>query len=269
LQLVVTGGAWLGPQHLDLPIPYFGNRTTQLFAKLRRSQSTASNDILFQSQGRMLVLSIERTDGGVDVTQPAILGQVVQLPYLVPFDGFDHLSTALSERCPALALGVGLFPQYAGKVPRKLQLVTFDADRYTPVDIATGYDDVTTFAVILPEPQGHALVGIVGTTGSQTMFGLWEMIDCGQLVKVSERPIEFDWRTPPAPQFGDPPIVPKTNGVKLVAAQVGEEFWFAHYDGWDVRLLRANRTMTAWSLVEEKYNVHQDRQDLSFGFPAD
>jgi hypothetical protein len=260
-----AGKGWGDPVRVSMPEPHSDGRTTHLFTMLPPASDARRGRFLMQSHRRMVLLPIETldVDAGLSLT---VLDQAVHAPYLAPFDGFDHLSTISVAGCPATTVGIGVFSQSAGKVARRLQAIEL-GDRYSATDIPTNFDDVTTIAVLAREPEGDAMIGIYGAAGGKNTFALWQLSPCGQWTQLADVTIEFDWRTPEAPGFGSGAVVPKTYGVKIEAARVAGELWFVHYDGWDIRMVRAAGSATGWFLTEEKYNVHKERHDLSFGSP--
>jgi hypothetical protein len=262
--ITLSDSRWTGPETVELPI--FGTQATALFAKASGLTSAGSEDILAQGHQQMAALPVS-TDGTVG--DPTVLKQSLQPPYLVPFDGFDALATVTDAACGTFALGVGILSPYSGSFPRTVQLLKFGQGTFGTTEIATGYDDITTIAVVPRAAEGDAMVGVYGTRGGDTIFGLWQVTQCSEATELAETPIEFDWRTPSAPGFGsNGPNVPKTNGVKIAAAVVGDGLEFVHYDGFDVRVVRASSSTGGWDLTEEKHVIHEDRQDLSFATPV-
>jgi hypothetical protein len=70
---------------------------------------------------------------------------------------------------------------------------------------------------------------------------------------------------------GNPGFVPqRAYPSPLVAQSIpggrAERVVFAHYDGYDVRVVEARRVEGTWSLNFKKTALHEERDDLSFPF---
>jgi hypothetical protein len=113
------------------------------------------------------------------------------------------------------------------------------------------------------------LVGVLGETADGHVFALYRLSACVQLQELGRAPVEFDYRTAPTPSFPATPYVAKTAGVKFAVDESMEGVVsFAHYDGYDVRIVRVRPSgdapsEDAWDILEEKHAVHADRTDLS------
>jgi hypothetical protein len=265
VQLAGTHGSWSGPSSLSLPFPYLSSQVTDLIGG-PVSYDAGSEVLLVQSYQRLLEFPFDVTEGGIITSQPTILGQALQAGYLVPFEAFDHLAALTLPTCDPVMVGVGLFSMAAGPFPRTLQRVLVHPASFETEQIQTALDSITTLSVVTRESEGYALLLLLGSKGQQNMLDLWRY-DCAGFTELTQLPIEFDWRTPPAPLFGGSGSVVKTEGVKLVAVDLGAEIDFIHYDGYDVRVFGVSQQGTGWVAVERKYSVHQTRGDLAFGSP--
>ncbi len=254
---------WDGPMQIGFPQPTLSAQVTDVAVPSVGLTGPGSNELLVQGSRMLTTLPLDQTDSVIDVASSSSFQQTVTPPYLVPFDGFDHLAVISAPGCSTVALSVSvLVNSFAGtELPRTSALLTFGAGSYNVQQLETSYDDATTLSII--RQNDSTFVGMYGTRDGATVFELWRLSGCTQLEMLAELPVEFDWRTPAAPAFGVGQVVPKTNGVELVAEQVGDELWFAYYDGFDVRLVRALQNTGGWTLAEQKYEIHATRSDLS------
>jgi len=195
------------------------------------------------------------------------LRQILEPPYVRAFSGYDHFAPLSISGCAPGALGVGLFDP--AQAPRKLQFLQFESGRYTTREMATDFD-VVTFAPIVRDEEKDAVVGIIGRTGTGSVFAVAQITNCTSASLVAETQVVFDWKTPRAPLFSgpmapDPTVtVPKTNGVRLIPVAVEKDvFEYEHYDGFDVRVFRVT-SAPSWQITETKYPIHADRTDLAF-----
>lgn len=264
-QIAGTGGNWGTPTSQSLPSPYLGDRVTDLWTVQEANLPTDGRRLLVQSDQELLAFAILGA-AGIDGAQVTTFTQTIQPGYLIPFDGFDHLSSVSLPGCAPTALGVGVVPAAAGSFPRTLQRLTFQLGTFGTQEIPTGLESVTTIAVAQRESQGDALVIALGLKGGLDELVLWSM-DCQGMTELLQMPIEFSWRAPPAPQFGQAALA-KTDGVKLVSMTSGNEIDFAHYDGYDVRVFRAIEGAEGWRASEDKYSLHGSRDDLAYADPT-
>jgi hypothetical protein len=260
-------GEWQSGPWFVLRFPTLLERVTDLLLAMppALNPSPEVQDLIFQGEGQFEVVELSGGYSNFDALFQGTLSRGFKTPYLTAFSALDHLASFGSSTCGAIAAGVGVFDSQAGKVPRRLQLLKLgDLQGAAPVEVAPDFD-VTTFAFVGGETD-EVLVGVIGNREGQDVFWLGRLAECERLEELAELPIEFDWRTPRTPGFGDTMYLQKTNGVKLLAARPDGQGnqRFVHYDGFDVRIFRASNVAGTWRLNEERYAIHADRLDLAF-----
>jgi hypothetical protein len=249
---------------------------TDVFCPLLSVPSTNDHRDLLLFQGYGAFFRYGSTQDGGTPTEWSLVETVTlsapQPPYLTPFDGLDHLQYLSLSGCMDSLLGVGMINPSAGNYPRRLQHVTFDTDhQYQQAELSTAFT-VATFGVI-STPDGGSLVGVLGEdTQGAALFSAMKASSCEDLGTVMSWPIEFEWRTPEAPAFGDfGPRVPKNDGIKLLGlptSTVGSETYvFINYDGYDVRswTVALNLQGQPSAVAVSRRTLHETRDDLSFG----
>jgi hypothetical protein len=94
---------------------------------------------------------------------------------------------------------------------------------------------------------------------------LWRRSDCGPIEKISEAPIDFDWRSALQTVDGTTQPIPRSPGVSLLAKWLSrsEELVAVHYDGFAVRLFIA-KASDGWRLSERIIEVNRTRDDYAF-----
>jgi len=255
----VSSAVWVG-----LPNPTLSAlQVTNLMFRSDDTSSNSKHQLIVQGYRRMVRFSLDHGREGIDATRGVILNQSLQRGYFQPFEAFDHIANLGIPACPGIALGVGLVASNPGtQFPRRLQRLLIHSESFDTEDLPINLDAVTSLS-ILPRPtEADALVFVVGQQNGKAVASLW-VHDCNSIRELSRFPIEFDWRTPHATVFG-PGGIPRTNGVKFVAQNLGTEVEFLHYDGYDVRAFRFKEEVLNWTGVEEKYNVHMAREDVLF-----
>jgi hypothetical protein len=227
--------------------------------------------MLLQGRTRLFAISapaLLRADGAISDFS-TLKARAVQAPYVVPFDAFDHFAPLTVNGCPAAALGIGVFSQAGGQIPRQLQVLSLTAVDFDVREQATPFD-VVTFDVVPSIDRSFAVVGVIGRSGGQHLFAVYRTTGCGSLEEVAEVATDFDWRAPEAPAFGENgPYVPKTDGVTLAGAadDTGRLYSFWHYDGYDMRqwVFSADAAdASAGHIQASKARVHDTRTDLAF-----
>lgn len=229
------------------------------------------DQLILQGQNVMAVSDLTRLDSGVSISQPRILPLgAVEPPYLEPFDGLDHLQLLRMAGCSDAALAIGVFRQNAGRPSRQLQLVTLSTAEYLTHEIETPFS-ISAFG-LATAATGRTFVGMIGKDVQGDVFGLAEVLGCGNVKSIGSWPTTFDWRTPDAPAFLDlGPTVPKTDGIRLLGLMdirgVRERLSFTNYDGYTVR---------TWSVflddidsrvavpVVQTTTIHEERKDLAY-----
>jgi hypothetical protein len=168
-----------------------------------------------------------------------------------------------------MALGVGLFLPSPVTAPRKLDLIQFPNDitvdgEYSVQEIPSDAN-VLTLSAVASEQNDSALIGVLGERGGDNTFSLYQLSSCNQMALLAEIPVDFAYRTAPTPGFGAGSQIPKTNGVKLLGGRdsVSGVATFAHYDGYNVWLFKAQQIGDTWYLTQETQVVHAERSDLS------
>jgi len=252
-----------GPlQHFSVPPQVLVTPVMRTFSALEAwPDARGGKALLYQSRGALQVLQLE----GAELKVSRTLSQVVHAPYLVPFDGFDHLMPLEMAGCGAQALGVSLFSSDVEGVPRALQRLELGAATYEPNELSTSGEVVTFGAVV---EATSAVVGLIERRGDGHAFVVYRITACQGFQKLGERPIDFDWRMPPARAFSGG-SVPRTAGVQLLGAQVtsGVAYRFYEYDGYVLRIfhvtLSAPTDLRANINVEE-LSLHETRTDLAY-----
>jgi hypothetical protein len=191
------------------------------------------------------------------------------LPNLVPFEAYDHFSLLSLAGCPLTALGIGLFLPNPARAPRKLDIIHFPdnimADgEYSVLEIPSDANVVTSSAVVSVQ-HDSALIGVIGELGGANTFSFYQLSSCDQMDLLAEMSFNFDYRTAPTPGFGAGSHIPRTNGIKLLSSRdpVSGVVTFAHYDGYDIWLFKAEQIGDTWHLTQERQAIHAERTDLS------
>lgn len=253
----VSSAVWVGLPHPTLS----ALQVTDLF--FRSDDTPAKQQLIVQSYRRMIRFPLDDGREGIDPTRGVVLTQSLQRGYFQPFEAFDHIANLGIPTCPKIALGVGQVVSNPGApFPRKLQRLVIHSDSFDTEDLPVNLDAVTTLSTLPRPTEADALVFLLGQQNGKHVASLW-VHDCNSMRELSRFPVEFDWRTPPAAAFG-PGGIPRTNGVKFVAQNLGTEVDFLHYDGYEVRVFRFSDDGLNWTGVEEKYNVHTAREDFLF-----
>jgi hypothetical protein len=261
-QLEGVDGMWTDTSAIELPLPALASQVTQLMLEpMEIVSGDLHESIVMQGYQRLVAVPFDPAKGA-DAVGETLLTQTTQDGYLQPFDAFDDLASLQLPECGAAALGIGLVSSFGQRFPRRLERMSIHADSFDTLDVPTGFDSVVTFSVLPGPVAGGSLVFMLGKKNGVDFAAAWQF-DCDNMTELTEFPVEFDWKTPPAPSFG-PAGIPKTDGVKLISRRFADEFDFIHYDGYDVRLFRVANT-GGWTGSEEKYNVHKSRDDLIFG----
>jgi hypothetical protein len=261
-----AGTQWLSPRERSLPD---FSVHVQVMNPMVIVPGAASSDVVVQGAARLFSISLpDLLSSGTSVNAFATLQPgLVEAPYLVPFDGFDHLASVPSAGCPPSMLGIGVFVPQAGSIPRYLQYITVSERQFTTRQI-DGRMDVTSF-VAVPQDTSTWLVGAVGKIGAQDMFGVYQLSACGDVATLAMEPTEFSWRAVDAPGFGENgPAVPKTNGVRLVGMLDGSGgARFFHYDGYQLRqwtYSKATGNASLATIQSANTLIHAVRTDLAF-----
>jgi hypothetical protein len=205
-------------------------------------------------------------------------------PYVDEFDAVASVyALPAREGCPQRWLGVGqvqtqsLSAQVHAELTR-LQLFNLSEQRYTWQDLPES-QRAEAYGVV--EREGDVLIGVIRAlepTGHE--FVLLRQAGCADAEVLARTAIDFAWRTPPAPLLGHvsrtgelprPGFVPRHATPMLLATKAltaarGSAALFAHYDGYDGRMVEARQLGDSWSLSFRKTQLHEDRDDLSFPF---
>lgn len=251
-----AGSVWSEPAWLQMPSPV-AVRVTNVWVPLNVSDKVP--EFLFQGHEMLRVVKASESEPIV----ARDLAQSVEPPYLQPFAAFDHLTALDPKVCPAVVLGIGVFVDRAGKQPRRLQVLHLDDTSYRVAEPPIWLDDVTTFSVLVMA-DGTLLVGALGRRGDRSFFVLGALEDCAEFETLAELEIEFDVRTPPLPEWYEESLVPLTEAVSLVPFANLNRAYFAHYDGFDLRVVAAEQNESGWQLEERRHEIHSKRSDSSF-----
>lgn len=225
------------------------------------SEDQGGTALLYQTRGALQIMQRE----GAELQVRRSLNQVVEPPYLVPFDAFDHLLPLELTGCGPQALGVSVFSSDVAGVPRALQRLELSAAGYSARLIQTTGEVITFGAVV---EATSAVLGVIERRGDGYSFVVYRLSSCDDLQARGELTIDFDWRTPEAASFSTG-SVPKTTGVQLLGVEVsnGTRYRFYEYDGYVLRIfdvmfstpLDPQATITLKEIL-----LHETRTDLAY-----
>jgi hypothetical protein len=251
-----TGSMWSEAAWLSIPA-FVGVRVANLWAPMNLSGMVP--EFLFQGHETLYVVTALASELVIART----LTQVLEAPFVQPFAAFDHLVALDSTACPGVALGIGVFQAEAGDIPRRIQMVRLDDITYRVSEPPMGLDSVITFSVVRTD-DGTLLVGALGRRDDQHIFALGALEQCEELAILAELEIEFHPKTPPLPKGYDRSSILLTDAVRFVPFATAGRATFAHYDGYDLRVVEAQQTGFGWQLEERHHEIHSQRNDSSF-----
>ena len=227
--------------------------------------------VAFQGRARFFVTELEQflqtpTEVKFSQLQPIAINK----PYLTPFVAFDHLTMLPSRDCGNKGLGVGLFGQEAGILPRNLQLISLGTSAYDTIDLKTSFD-VVTFAIVASGAAKNFIVGVLGKKNdSQLFFAAYQLSDCQEWRQVEVSPA-IEWRTPPEAHLFKNGRLSKTDGLRLLATggNLPGEARFFFYDGHELFqwTVSTGPGQGAAPLTAERHRLHDTRSDLSITGP--
>jgi hypothetical protein len=252
---------------LQLPGVPLNLQVTRLFVPLRASNGGLT---LLAQRGNGLVLVTVSDTGTIRAESGILMRQLYASPYLAPFEGYNQLTDVSLENCPVVAVGVGIFSATAGRVPRRLQALVLDDGAisdgaYTASDFGEVNDVLAVAVTEAPETSEFLqLLGIIHDVDGEHRFSILGRSGCDDWIHLDSQSIEFEYRTPPSPAWGEVKNVPPTGHVILVGTLRQDEGGvdFYHYDGYDVRVVEVDAL--SWQIVQRFHRVHDDRSDLSY-----
>jgi hypothetical protein len=222
--------------------------------------ASGSQEFLFQGNEALHVVTA--SNGQLRITRT--LAQKLAPPYVRPFAAYDHLTTLSPTTCSNTALGIGLFSRYAAGTPRRLQILRLvDGTTYQVYEPDLALESVTTFSA-LPIDGGPVVVSVLGKRAARDVFVLGSVEGCSEVRTLAELEVSFDVKTPPLPERYAEEFVPRTNGLRLVPFYEAGTAYFAHYDGYDIRLVVAHQVGSGWELEERRHEIHAERNDSSW-----
>ena len=81
---------------------------------------------------------------------------------------------------------------------------------------------------------------------------------------LAELEVVFNFETPPLPEGFSDAFIPLTDAVTLVPLVSNGRIWFAHYDGFTLRVVVGEQLGSGWRLEERQHEIHSVRKDSSF-----
>jgi hypothetical protein len=159
---------------------------------------------------------------------------------LKPFLRFDQLAPLRLPGCEAFAIGIGVFGTEAHYKSRNRQLLSASGpDEFTATTLQTTLEETQALTLLLDQ-QGRPVVVSIGSSGGRSQIEASLLDSCNSLQVLAIGDIEFDWRTPSAPEEFTDPNLPHL-GIKLQAFEVSPGVIRAiHYDGFTLRQLDIN-----------------------------
>jgi hypothetical protein len=250
------------------------------------SEQPESAQLVFQAVGTIHErLQLDFSAGKVQLTSKGELTPIPTLPYLAPFTSIlAPIVLGAKDGCSRRVLGIGRAPQHAATSPEArlalthVQVFTLSSERFGWED-APDTSGVEAFTVV--EHDGNVLVGVIRESSPGTHeFRLLRMSGCNSFESLAALPIDFNWRTPPAPRMGQleaemnvdgamPGYVPRFDyptilPAKTLTSDTGTRVVFAHYDGYAARVVEAKNEGMSWSLSFRLTSLHEARDDLAF-----
>jgi len=264
LTAVAFDGSPLTTISIDRPLSV---GVTDLFVETQGIGS--ERQLVVQQDAMLLVLPI--VEGQIDAAKNFTLRQRYEAPYVAAFSGFDGLVPLVVEGCNPMALGIGLVAAGENAVPRRLQLLTMNAEQISDGEYETHElpmsPDVLSIAVARAPVASKLdlLVGAIRRDGSNHWFSVIGLGGCENWVLIGDVKIDFEITTPPAPAWGSVRHVPLTDHVVMIARDVEETnaVEFLHYDGYALRVGRVQHGDAEWNIEHTVVGMHTDRKDLS------
>lgn len=253
--LIKTATTWRSVGEATRLTPSLTMLVTNLVLPMPASQTGPTQALLQRGQVlQKIVLGDDLT-----VKEGPFVDQLPDPKYTRGFDGFDHLQPLDDNRC-GIAAGVGLFGSAAGRVPRRMQLLSLEGDKVRNLELDTPFEVVTL--ALAQGVAGNTVVGLVGRDQDRTFFAAGSLAaDCGRLegLRMAAQPLAL--RTMFADQEKKTVLAP-TDGIKMLGRYVeGSGAEFLVYDGFSVFTLRVGTD----ELETASHVVHADRSDLIWG----
>jgi hypothetical protein len=246
--------------------------------------SDTTSRVVLQQGGRLNdSLDVRLGENTFEVSLEGTVEAAPELPYKTYFSSISSPQPlAPREGCSQRLIGVGHFddrglPAEARSELRRLQVYTVRSAQYSWRDLPET-SGVEAYGIV--ERASELFVGLYRATAVGHEFLLLRQHGCTDAEVVARIPVDFDWQTPPAPLFGQPAstseqtrrgFVPKHVSPAILATKAlsparGSSILFAHYDGYDGRLVEARPENGTWSLHFNKTKLHEKRDDISFPF---
>lgn len=273
---------WVASSALPLP----GSTTVGSFVTAWSDPSDALQLFVQLKGGKALRIDTAVSDRAVAFAQPTASRAAPMAPYVGPFDSvFAQVPLPRQQSCPERFLGVGDVHQPGSsddtrRALTRLEVFSLQDDRHIWKDVpeTSGLEAYGVSEGASPE---EPLIGVIRSLGqSGHEFLLFRQHDCMEAELLARIPVDYDWRSPRAPLQGRSPgdlpsdtpgfvphyRYPALLATKTLATASGPRVLFAHYDGYDGRLVEARENAGSWSLTFHKSTIHEDRDDLSFPF---
>jgi len=253
---------FIEPVVFGLPWPSLLTRVVPTFF-VTRGLLEAEVEPAVVYQGGASLYVYQRTGEELELVR-TLTQSALEAPYVLPFDGFDHIAPVELPGCPPAALGVGVFASDVQGVPRGLQWLALSAKGYAPHEVVTS---ASALSIRLVLDGDYAIVGVLTGDESGHGFAAYRIQDCSAIELMADIPIQFSWHAPDAPAFGDGEYVPKTNGVRFLGvADPGktDTYHFMLYDGYTLGTLTVDGGSQPWQITEKEVPIHDTRSDLAF-----
>lgn len=255
-----AGGLWEAHEQRFPDLPQANPQISgPLVIPMVRARDSSPGVLFQRGAGRLAFIPLDR-NGPSYMLETDILAQEVT-EYLKPFEQFDHLTAVHFEDCDVFALGVGIFDQRAGAVPRRVQLLRQRGGVFVAETILTEVN-VTTFAVALDEPSGRWFVASIEEREGEDRLELGALSRCGTYEALAVHGVNFDWRTASAPPYYSEATLDRTAGVDIALTLKEGSLEVVHYDGFSLRRYVAD---DQGSLVEATVeSLHVVRDDTAY-----
>jgi len=188
------------------------------------------HSVFFMRDGSPEVVPLEATGLG----EPIALKQR-PTEFLKPFARFDQLVAVTVPGCAAFALGVGAFDERANYSARHPQILETATDEtFVATTLSTNLDETYAISAVTDD-TGDVFVISIGERTGVTHLEAGRIVDCNSFETLAIGEVEFEWRTPRAPEEFTESNLPHL-GVQLESRATGPASLATfHFDGFTLR----------------------------------